>query len=167
MQIGRKIYFDKSIGKVLLDTGERMGDVIETTQLDDFSTFPQLKGIDPTTTDFIKLAYAERNAEFMNMGSMHIDPATKILTIYPQLTISSNKAQITANGTDTATITVTVQDTVNPHAISFTVNNGTPVIINTVNGVATLPITTTVIGDYVVKATSDIYGTNSVAVKGV
>ena len=86
---------------------------------------------------------------------------------YPLLAITVDKAQITANGTDTATITVTVQDAVNPHTISFTVNNGSPVIVNTANGVATLPITTTVAGDYIVTATSDIYGTNSVTIKGV
>lgn len=86
---------------------------------------------------------------------------------YPRLTIATDKTQITANGVDTATITVTVQDTISPHAISFTVNNGTPVVANTANGVATLSITTTVSGDYTVTATSDIYGTNSVTVKGV
>lgn len=86
---------------------------------------------------------------------------------YPRLAITTDKTSITANGTDTATITVTVQDTVNPHAISFTVNNGAPVVKNTVNGVATLPITTTVAGNYIVTATSDLYGTNSVTVKGV
>lgn len=86
---------------------------------------------------------------------------------YPRLTISTDKPQVTANGIDTATLTVTVQDTINPHAIFFTVNNGIPVNVNTLNGMATLPITTTLIGDYVITATSDLYGTNSVTVKGV
>lgn len=86
---------------------------------------------------------------------------------YPRLNILTNKAQIMADGVDTATITVNVQDTVNPHQISFSVNNGTPVVVNTVNGIATLPVTTTVPGDYIVTATSDLYGTNSVTIKGV
>ncbi len=167
MQIGRKIYFDKSTGNVLLDCGEREGGVIETNKEDDFSVFPQLIGKDSSTSDFIQLAHGERSSEFLKMGSMHVDPTTKALTIYPRLTISTDKPQITSDGVDTATVTVSVQDTVQPHAINFTVNNGSPVVVNTVNGVATLPITTTVPGDYVVTASSDIYGTNSVTVKGV
>lgn len=167
LQIGRKIYYEKMSGNVLVDTGERFGDVFETTKELEFSVYPQLMGKDPTTIDFIQLAYGERYAEFLNMGSLHIDPVTKILTIYPRLIITTNKAQITANGTDTATITVTVHDTTVAHAISFTVNNGAPVVVNTVSGVATLPITTTLIGNYIVTATSDLYGTNAVTVMGV
>lgn len=166
MEIGRKIYYD-AIGNVICDTGERMGDVVETTKDDDFTKYVQLIGKDPTTINYIQLVYGERSTEFANVGSMHVDPVTKILTIYQRLTIVSDKTQIATNGTDAATITVTVQDTVNPHAISFTVNNGAPVVVNTSNGIATLPITTTLAGDYIITATSDLYGTNSVAVKGV
>ncbi|WP_405175096.1 hypothetical protein MHI27_27475 [Paenibacillus sp. FSL H8-0261] len=32
MQIGRKIYYDNATGNVLVDTGERSSDVVETTQ---------------------------------------------------------------------------------------------------------------------------------------
>ncbi|MHB1651382.1 MAG: Ig-like domain-containing protein [Desulfitobacteriaceae bacterium] len=167
MKIGRKIYYELATGNIILDAGERQGAVIETPQSEDFAIYPQFIGKDPSAIDFIQLLYGERSAEFINLGSMHVDPVTKALTIYPRLTITTDKLQITANGTDTATVTVTVQDTVNPHAISFTVNNGAPVSVNTVNGVATLPLTTTVTGDYTITATSDLYGTNSVTVKGV
>jgi len=167
MDIGRKIYYDKATGDVLQDCGVRMGSVIATTQTQDFRAYTALQPYLQSAVDFIQLAYGERSAEFTDMGSMHVDPATKALTIYPRLTISTDKTQITVNGTDTATITVTVQATINSHAISFTVNSGPPVTINTSNGAAKLPITTTIPGDYVITATSDLYGANSVIVKGV
>ncbi len=167
MQIGRRIYFDMSTGDIILNTGERIGDVRETSKEEDFMVYPQLIRKDPTKIDFLQLFYGERASEFSTMGSMHVDPATKTLIIYPRLTISTDKTQITADGIDTATVTATIQDTTQSHAISFTVNNGAPVVVNTVNGATALPITTTMPGDYIVTATSDIYGTNSVTVKGV
>lgn len=170
MNIGHRIYFEITTGNVVYPIREtREGsDPKETTQIEDFALYPHLKALNPVNYDFIQLDYTDiRNADLETMGSCHVDPTTKALTIYPRLTIASDKVQITANGTDTATITVTVQGTVSPHAISFTVNNGAPVVVNTANGIATLPITTTLIGDYVITAVSDLYGTNSVTVKGV
>lgn len=167
MDIGRKIYYELATGNVLVDTGERQGDVIETTQTDDFSTFSELNGKDPSTIVSIQLNFGDRDSEFLNMGSMHVDPSTQVLTIYPKLSISADKTQITANGTDTATITVSIQDIANSHAINFAVNNGTPNTVNTSNGVATYGLTTTLTGNFVVTATSDLYGTNSITVTGV
>lgn len=165
----RKIFYNLSNGNVIdiADGDEVFGEVHGTTWEEAFRDRPSLKNIDPLTVDMLEFGYLDRKTEFDNMGSCHIDPTAKVLTIYQRLTISTDKAQITANGIDTATITVTVQDTVSPHTISFTVNNGTQVAVNTADGVAVLPMTTTLTGDYIVTATSDIYGTNSVTVKGV
>lgn len=168
MQRSRKIAYNTATGDVLdVYDGDEVFDVIhETTQSEAFLR-PNLLGVNPSTIGFLTLNYGERRAEFLNMGSCYVDPVTKVLTIYPRLTITTDKAQITANGTDTATITVTVQDTVSPHAISFSVNGGAPVVKNTANGVTTLSMTTTIPKDYIITATSDIYGSNSVIVKGV
>lgn len=166
LQIGRRVYYTKDTGNVLLFTAERSVDVRERTVEEDITTFSQLQGVG-ANLDYIQLAYGECANEFANLGSLHVVPLTKVLTIYPRLIISTDKTQITANGTDTAIITVTVQDTANPQAINFTVNSGVPVTINTSNGVATFGLTTTLTGDYVVTASSNLYGTNSITVKGV
>lgn len=168
MSVGRKIYYETFTGNTIFPPLESRSDpAIETSKEQDFLAYPFLKTLDPTKYDFVQLAFNERESDIQNMGSCHVNPVTKVLTIYPRLTITTDKVQITANGTDTATIKVTVQDITQTHSISFTVNNGTPVIVNTANGVATLPITTTVVGDYVIKVTSDLYGTNSITVRGV
>jgi hypothetical protein len=39
MKIGRRIYYNTS-GEVIIDTGERMGNVIETSRLDDEKLYP-------------------------------------------------------------------------------------------------------------------------------
>jgi hypothetical protein len=87
-QIGRKIYYDVSTGTVLCDTGERQGAVVETTQSDDFSVYPQLTEVDPATIGVIQMAYGERADEFANMVSMSVDPATGILIITPQTVVA-------------------------------------------------------------------------------
>lgn len=167
MEIGRKIYYEISTGDPVYPALESCSNGVLTTKNRDFTVYPFLVSLNPVLYDFVQLAYGERETELQNMGSMHVDPTTKALTIHPRLTIASDKAQITANGTDKATVAVTVQDTINPHAISFSVNGGAPVVVNTANGIAMLPVTTTVPGTYTITATSDIYGTNSVTVKGV
>lgn len=83
--------------------------------------------------------------------------------------MSLDKPQITANGTDTATITATVDDKTSTELIEFYDNTG--VLIQTVacvNGQAQLPVTATVPGDIVVIAKSTTkYGQNQVLVKAV
>lgn len=80
MEIGRKIYYNSTTGEILADTGERQGNVIETTLAQDLVNYPQLQGV---TIDFIQLAYGERAEEFANMTSYSVNPTTKQLTINP------------------------------------------------------------------------------------
>ncbi|MEK5640539.1 MULTISPECIES: hypothetical protein [Paenibacillus] len=56
-QIGRKIYFDKETGNVLLDTQEHVGFVVETTEEQDYESYLALKGRNPETVGVIKLEY--------------------------------------------------------------------------------------------------------------
>jgi hypothetical protein len=59
MNIGRKIYFDKSTGNVLVDTGERSGNVVETTQEQDFASYLALAERVPSTVGVITLPYGQ------------------------------------------------------------------------------------------------------------
>jgi hypothetical protein len=81
--IGRKIYYDKITGNVLVDTGEMCGDVRETTVEEDFQVFTALSGRNPETVGVIKLAYGEMRDDFMMAESYRVDPATgKLIFTY-------------------------------------------------------------------------------------
>jgi hypothetical protein len=165
-QIGRKIYYLLLTGVVLCDTGERQGDVVETTEAEDFATYPQLSGVDASTVSFLQLDYGARSDEFANLGSTAVDitstPPT--LIIYPHFVMTADKTTITPNGTDTVTITVTVADTATAHAIVFTSSTGTAQTINTASGVATLVVTSTSTEKVTITATSDLYGTGTMII---
>lgn len=64
MEIGRKIYFDKFGGSVLVDTGERSGYVHETTQDDDFAVYIALAERVPETVGVIQLEYGQYSQDF-------------------------------------------------------------------------------------------------------
>lgn len=163
--IGRKIYYDKLTGNVLVVTGEMQGNVRETTIEEDFVVYPQLIGKDPATIDFIQLSFGERANEFANIGSMHVDPITKTLIIYPRLTILADKTQINANGIDTATITAS---SVGTDPVTFAVNgiDQVPAIIP-VNGKAVFQFASNAVGTFTITAKTNLYGQNSVQVVAV
>ncbi|GAA4704079.1 DUF4376 domain-containing protein [Brevibacillus fulvus] len=62
--IGRKIYFDKLTGNVLIDTGERAGFVVETTQEQDFKTYTALDERNPDTVGCLQLEYGQDSDKF-------------------------------------------------------------------------------------------------------
>lgn len=159
--MGRKIYFNKLTGNILLDTGERMGNVRETTLDEDMNTYSILQ---QSNFDYIQLPYGYKSEEFSNMGSYKIDITTRELIIYPRLTIQTDKPQIQADTLDTTTITVNTQ---NDCAVKFQVNDGTIYDIQTINKVATFQFSTDIIGTHIIKATNDLYGANSVQVEAI
>ena len=57
MKIGRKIYYFKLTGVVILNTGEREGCVVETTLADDILNYPSLQNISSDTISFIQCDY--------------------------------------------------------------------------------------------------------------
>ncbi len=84
MQIGRKIYYEKATGNVLVDTGERQGSVIETTQEQDFETYQALAERVPETVGYIQLEYGEYAQDFAQCNGYKINPGTKELEFsYP------------------------------------------------------------------------------------
>ncbi len=159
MQIDTKIYYDAT-GQIIWDKGEMSGSVAEGTYEEDVVVNPAVYGC-----DFITIPYGQRPAEIDNMGSWKVDINTKLLIIYPRLTISTDKAQIIANGTDTATITVSGVGT---DTVNFSVNgvDQTPAITPT-NDIATFQFATNVLGAFVISAKTALYGQNSVTIQGV
>lgn len=72
-QIGRKIYYDKATGNVILDTGERSGNVVETTIEQDFATYRVLAERVPETVGVIQLEFGQYAADFAACNGYHVD----------------------------------------------------------------------------------------------
>ncbi|WP_027093474.1 hypothetical protein [Cohnella thermotolerans] len=72
-QIGRRIYYDKTTGNVIVDTGERTGDVIETTQEQDFAAYAALAERVPDTVGMLQLEYGQYAQDFMECSGYRVD----------------------------------------------------------------------------------------------
>lgn len=75
-KIGRKIYFDKSTGNVILDTGEMMGAVVETTVDQDFETYQALKERVRDTVGVIQLEFGQYAQDFAECNGYRVNPET-------------------------------------------------------------------------------------------
>ncbi|BBW99005.1 hypothetical protein [Geobacillus subterraneus] len=75
-RIGRKIYYDKSTGNVILDTGEKMGAVIETTIDQDFETYQALKQRVRDTVGVIQLEFGQYAEDFAQCNGFRVNPQT-------------------------------------------------------------------------------------------
>jgi len=76
MNIGRKIYFLISAGNVILDTGERVGHVIETTFEQDFESYVELAERIPETVGVLKLEYGQYTEDFTKSNGFRVNPTT-------------------------------------------------------------------------------------------
>lgn len=74
-QIGRKIYYEKTTGNVILDTGECWGDVVETTMEQDFTSYTVLAERVPETVGVISLDFGQDQENF-NQYQYHVDTGT-------------------------------------------------------------------------------------------
>lgn len=86
MQIGMRIYYDITTGNVIVNTGERSGNVVETTPDQDFSTYAELAERVPETVDMIQLEYGVYAADQAGGGIItRIDLETmEPLFTYPE-----------------------------------------------------------------------------------
>lgn len=73
MSIGRRIYYSKSTGEFICDTGEREGNVKETTVSADFKSLSALRGRLSSNTPHIELKPGEYAAEFATKRLSHIE----------------------------------------------------------------------------------------------
>lgn len=77
VQIGRKIYYEKSNGVVIWDKGEMAGDVRETTLEEDKEVMPILTLIDSNQLGVKQLNYGELAENFINCKGYRINPITE------------------------------------------------------------------------------------------
>ncbi len=75
-KIGRKIYYDKTTGNVILDTGEKIGAVIETTIDQDFETYQALKERVRDTVGVIQLEFGQYAEDFAQCNGYRVNPQT-------------------------------------------------------------------------------------------
>ncbi|WP_150273212.1 hypothetical protein [Paenibacillus tepidiphilus] len=76
MEIGMKIYYEKDTGKVILNTGEKSGNVAPTTREEDFSYFKVLAERVPDTVGLIELEYRQYAQDFLNATSYRVNTET-------------------------------------------------------------------------------------------
>lgn len=94
MQIGRKIYYDKETGSVLADTGERSGDVVETTWEQDFNSYKALTERVEETVGVIELEYGENAQDFAECNGYRVDVKTgKLKFSFPDPNEKSDEPQ--------------------------------------------------------------------------
>ena len=84
--IGRKIYYDKATGNVIVDTKEHSGFVIKTTKEQDFETYVQLSERNPETVGLLELEYGQYAVDFDDVlakkGDYRVNPETNELEFW-------------------------------------------------------------------------------------
>ncbi|PNT91420.1 hypothetical protein [Clostridium thermosuccinogenes] len=73
IKIGRKIYFDKQTGNIIVDTGEREGFVVESTIKQDFKTYTALAERVPETVSVIQLEYGQYSQDFVKCNGYRVN----------------------------------------------------------------------------------------------
>lgn len=77
MLLGRRIYFDSTTGQVLIDLGERKGDIKPTTIEQDILSYKVLSERNRESFDYIQLEYGEFNQDFLSSNSYRINVDTR------------------------------------------------------------------------------------------
>lgn len=75
-RIGRKIYYDKVTGNIIVDTGEMIGHVQETTIDQDFETYQALKERVRDTVGVIQLEFGQYAEDFAQCNGYRVNPET-------------------------------------------------------------------------------------------
>lgn len=84
MQVGRRIYYEKSTGNVIIDTGERSGNVRETTVEEDFTSYVALTERVRDSVDYIQLEYGQFAQDFTECNGYRVNPETRTMEFsYP------------------------------------------------------------------------------------
>ena len=77
--IGKRIYYLKENGEIVVDTGESEGWVFEHNENFDFSVYTELKKYNKEQIDFIDLKWGEFKTEFAECTSYRVNVDTKQL----------------------------------------------------------------------------------------
>lgn len=95
MQIGRRIYYDLQTGNAIQDTGERTGDVVETTRDQDFSAYAALAERVPDSVGMLQLEYGQYVQDFATCNGYRVDISGETPTLvftYPDPADPANPA---------------------------------------------------------------------------
>jgi hypothetical protein len=83
-KIGRRLYFEVATGNILVDTGEKIGYVRQTTVEEDIASYKVLSERNRNTFDYIELPYGAYAEDFMECNGYRVNPETKQLEFsYP------------------------------------------------------------------------------------
>lgn len=77
--LGKRIYYLKVDGRVILDTGEAEGWVNPTTTEDDWRIYSELQKYNKNEVDYIELQFGEFRTEFSECTSYRVNVETKTL----------------------------------------------------------------------------------------
>lgn len=77
MQIGRKLYYEKTTGNLIVDTGERFGSVVETTIEQDFQLYIALQNKLPEAVGIVHLEYGQFSEQFLSCYGFKINLETE------------------------------------------------------------------------------------------
>lgn len=77
MEIGRRIYYDKTTGDVLVDTGQRSGDVTQTTVDEEIEIYKALNERTRESFDYMQLGYDDYGKDFMECNGYKINVETR------------------------------------------------------------------------------------------
>ena len=84
MNIGRRIFYEKATGNVIVDTGERSGSVVASTVEQDFEIYTALAARVPDSVGVLELTYGAYREDFAICKGYRVDPGTTMLLFsYP------------------------------------------------------------------------------------
>lgn len=87
MEIGRKIFYEKETGNIIVDTGEREGSSVYTTVEQDIASYIELSQRNRDTFDVIELPYGKYRQDFMVSNGRRVNLETMDLEFsYPNPT---------------------------------------------------------------------------------
>lgn len=81
MNIGRRIYYDKATGNIIVDTGERSGHVVPTTIEQDFATYKDLSERVPETVGVLELEFGQYAEDFAICSGYRVDVSGETPTL--------------------------------------------------------------------------------------
>ncbi|GGF77156.1 hypothetical protein GCM10010912_22790 [Paenibacillus albidus] len=113
MQIGMKIYFDKTTGNVILNTGEYVGrGYVETTEDQDFASYKELAQRIRETVGVVKLQYGQYSREFAQCDSYRVNPDNSTLEFtYPGPQVDPMRERVEALEAQNEQLAADLKDT--------------------------------------------------------
>lgn len=93
MEIGRKIYYELATGNVIVDTGERQGDVIDTTEDQDFQLYTALQPFQKSAVGVLQLTFGQDSQNF-GKYPYHVDTTTQTIVWDTAISVGATLADV-------------------------------------------------------------------------